>query len=91
MKPGRHYVPQRAPRERRGFRPARLMGTKAVANSLLDQIEGELAASGLSAAAFGRKAVGDPHLVLHLRAGLRLRHATAIRVSGCLGRLSGDS
>lgn len=48
--------------------------------TLLRQIERCLRDSGISAARFGREAVGDPRLVFDMRRGRELRPATAERV-----------
>lgn len=89
VKSDRFYLPQRAPRERRAFRPVtqcdRRGGTGPL---LLAQIDTALAIHGLSAPAFGRLAVGDPHLVAQLRAGRRIRYGTGARIRRCLDRLA---
>lgn len=48
---------------------------------LLQQIEGYLGTSRMSASRFGRNAVGDPRLVNDLRAGRRLRKRTRERIT----------
>ncbi|HEV2747548.1 MAG TPA: hypothetical protein VGW34_09660 [Allosphingosinicella sp.] len=48
---------------------------------LLPRIERYLRRSGMSAATFGREAMGDPRFVRDLRNGREPRAATAARVS----------
>ena len=49
-------------------------------NSILTAIERFLAASGMSASAFGMAAAGDPVLVYDIRRGRELRRATRARI-----------
>lgn len=60
---------------------------------LLDRIEAYLSKAQISASRFGRRAAGDPRLVLDLRAGRRLRRQTECRLeaylASCEQELSG--
>lgn len=62
---------------------------------LLDRIEAYLSRAHISASRFGRRAAGDPRLVLDLRAGRRLRRKTECRLeaylNSCERELSGQT
>lgn len=47
------------------------MNTLTTQTDILVAIEGHLAATGESVTAFGKRAVGDPNLVIQMRAGDR--------------------
>jgi hypothetical protein len=51
---------------------------------LLDRIEAYLAKAEVSPSRFGRRAAGDPRLVLDLRTGRRLRRQTECRLEAYL-------
>lgn len=55
--------------------------------TLLRQVERCLREGGISAARFGREAVGDPRLVFDMRRGRELRPATAQRVRAYAERI----
>jgi hypothetical protein len=58
------------------------------AMKLLDRIERHLKESHISATRFGRRAVGDPRLVVDLRGGRRPRRRTVEKVENYLARRS---
>jgi 2,4-dienoyl-CoA reductase-like NADH-dependent reductase (Old Yellow Enzyme family) len=55
--------------------------------TLIRDVERCLRDGGISAARFGREAVGDPRLVFDMRRGRELRPATAERVRAYVDRI----
>lgn len=53
-----------------------------IRKTLLEHIEDYLAASGMSASAFGKGAVGDPSLVRRLRGGSSISLKTIEKIEG---------